>query len=148
MEEVHPALGFVLLYHGNSGGDDIPEEEFEGSQWRFGDASDSAVGGRAAWVVEPSPSLSPWLKQRVTALLVALEKRQPQPAFEQPGAELCGRARPAIGRLLDDDIAIRDEASAELRELGAAIVPLLLDEAARVTDPEVRARIQELLSKM
>jgi hypothetical protein len=98
--------------------------------------------------VDVLAQFTPWLQRRLKVLLAALDSGLPEPLRMQTPPELATRAAKLVASLSDDDIDVRERAENELRSSGDPIIPALLDHLKRCRDPEVRARLQELLDSM
>jgi hypothetical protein len=111
--------------------------------------SDLAGNGIARFVAAPEPAASSWRHRRFEAVIAALDRGDPAPP-EFPTLDAAGRAEAT--RLVDElesyDIDARDDAERALLEKGDRIVPFLLDALGRTTDPETRARLESLLTRL
>jgi len=132
--------------------DSVPEEATE---WIFDRVRLREVVGDAInidrSVGEPFTSFksfAPWLQRRLAILFRALDGGELEPAPLKTSVSAAGGAAALVGALRDDDIETRDRAEGALRLMGDEIIPFLLKELDRAEDPELRARLQELLDSM
>lgn len=87
---------------------------------------------------------APWVKRRVTRLVVALEMKQPYPAPAPATPGLQARVKALIEQLGEDEISVREKASADLVEIGEPAVPQL-KEACESSNAELKLRARQLL---
>lgn len=87
---------------------------------------------------------APWVKRRVARLVVALELKQPYPAPAPVTPELQARVKTLIEQLGEDDISVREKATADLVEIGEPAVPQLR-EACESSNAELKLRARQLL---
>jgi len=87
---------------------------------------------------------APWLRRRVSRVVLALECGADYPAPARPSDALRARIAKLVDAMGGDDPAERDRAYDELVEIGEAAVPQI-EEAATSEDAEIRARARKLL---
>lgn len=64
-----------------------------------------------------------------------------------PQDDLARKVNDLIPRLASDDVEARQKAAADLRALGRPSLPLLRDALKSEVDPEIKARLEELIHR-